>query len=148
MSGVMSSFTFHVGLLAVVDGLWNSVLDPRTFLLHASGTIDVSMASPKARAVHFPFHACDGILSQFSEFSFMSAAPRRSPDVEFPNTLPSVKLGRQYTYRSSPRSAVTLSLHFWGNEASGSRSPRLISDPVFEGTVRSSRGTHGYRLHW
>ncbi|KAM6520068.1 hypothetical protein FALCPG4_013624 [Fusarium falciforme] len=74
-----SSLTFHVELLAVVDGLWNSVLDPRKFLLHASETIHVSMASPKAQSVHFPFRACDGTLSQFSEFSFMSAAPRRSP---------------------------------------------------------------------
>lgn len=92
-------FTFHVGLLAVVDGLGNSVLDPRTFLLHASGTIHVSMASPKAQAVHFPFRTGDGILSQFSEVSFMSAAHRRSPDVEFPNTMSSVKLGRHYALR-------------------------------------------------
>lgn len=54
------------------------------------------MASPKAQAVRFPFRTSDGILSQFSEFSFMSAAPHRSPDVEFPNTMSSVKLGHQY----------------------------------------------------
>lgn len=96
MSGVVSSFTFHVGLLAVVDGLWNSVLDPRTFLLHASGTTHVSMASPKAQSVHFPFRVCGGILSQFSEIAFTSASPRRSPDVEFPNTMSSAKLDCQY----------------------------------------------------